>query len=303
MKTNIRINVDKPVALLNLEIRTLGVWRQVESDLVEADADKERIRVKKCILECPELDAIERHVGHIRKVAYRYAIPGFPLRGGYYVVALTAIPKMVGRLEELINGKPDCCDGSFNDLVEQFLGVYEQRVNDDRQRLRTLFNEDDYPSVEALRHQFRVDYSFQEFSVSAGLREVDPDLYRRELERAKERWAKAIEEAKAAMRAQVIEILDLALERLRGERPRMGGVIRRLTDWISLFEDWNLVTRDEELKEMVSRVRSVLSSQVAEAVKEDESYRALVRAKIQEIHQEVKRDFESRVIVFEEEKL
>lgn len=297
-KTNMSFD-DKPVALLAMEINTIGVWRQVESDLVEADADKRRIRVKKCILECPELDAIERHVGHIRKIAYRYAIPGFPLRGGYYVVSLTAVPKIVEQLDELIGGNPDCCDGmSFHVLVDQFLAVYEERVKDDRNRLRALFDEADYPPVGALRQQFHVDYSFQEFAVSGGLRDVDLDLYHREVERAKERWAKAIEDAKQAMRAQVVEILDLALERLRNERPRINGAVRRLTDWISLFEDWNLVTKDEELKQIINQVRAWLSPQVAEAIKGNESYRDVVQGKIQQIKGML--GSTARVILFED---
>src|SRR5208282_3463602 len=129
------------------------------------------IHVCKDLLESDRLDDIKTHDGKTAKwIKSRTSGASF-LRAGVNLLGQELIAEVDQELKERVIER--------DALVDLFMDQYPLARADAQRRLGSLFNGADYPSVEAVRNAFWVDWNFLEFQTPGKLRGVSPEIWAR----------------------------------------------------------------------------------------------------------------------------
>jgi hypothetical protein len=136
------------IVLLNLRISMWGVSRVLPDHEYEVDADRTLVRATKKILECPEYEFLLQLKRSIHRRLKTLALPGEILRAGVYPVSVPMVDEVEKELEAF-----SIRWGVGVLALEQ---VWDLRVREVEDRLRALYDEEDYPSWERVRGCFLV---------------------------------------------------------------------------------------------------------------------------------------------------
>ena len=145
----------RKTVFVKLHVGLLGNTRKVSSAQVEVDADKDSIHISKSLLDSPELEAIRRLDGEIRRYLYSICLPFEP---GIHLLPIGLIEAADVKLGE-VRAKRE-------ELVEAFLQAYPRLCAEAAGRLRTLYNPLDYPPLEAVRSQFTCSCAYASYYTS-----------------------------------------------------------------------------------------------------------------------------------------
>ena len=204
------VNLDTPgedlarkTVFVKLHLGLLGNTRKVSSAQVEVDAVKNSIHISKSLLDSPELEAIRRLDGEIRRYLYSICLPFEP---GIHLLPIGLIEPADAKLNEF--------RAKREELVEVFLGAYPRLCAEAGGRLRTLYNPLDYPPLEAVRSQFTCSWQYVSYGVPHQLREVSERMFQDEREKAAERMAEAYTEVRQVLRQAMVELVAHLRDRL-----------------------------------------------------------------------------------------
>ncbi len=103
----------RKTVFVKLHLGLLGNTRKVSSAQVEVDADKNSIHISKSLLDSPELEAVRRLDGEIRRYLYSICLPFEP---GIHLLPIGLIEPADAKLNEF--------RAKREELVEVFLGAY-----------------------------------------------------------------------------------------------------------------------------------------------------------------------------------
>lgn len=263
---------DKAV-FLSLKVSVLGNTRKVSAQSVEVDADKEMLRVSKQLIDSPELEAIKSLAGSVRKVVKQLSLPADWLRSGMHLVPLPLVEKLDDKLDEYRT--------QLAGLVAKFCEMYEFRKADAEQRLKELYNPDDYPEIGKVRESFRIDHQYLSMNVPESLKEVKAEIWKREKQAAAAQWDEALSEMRSLLRVQFKELVDHMVDRLT---PSADGkkkifkdsMIGNFKDFLEVFDMKN-IGEDAELADLVSKARMALAGKTANQLRNSFSAKAAVR--------------------------
>src|SRR2546427_9944258 len=115
----------------------MGNTRKVSSSQIEADADKDLLRVSKQLVDSAELKAIARFDGEIRRFLYNICLP-FEI--GIHLLPIAALQTVEQRLRQFADDRKQ--------LADAFLSAYQSVCQDAAKRLRGLYNPSDYRPVQ-----------------------------------------------------------------------------------------------------------------------------------------------------------
>jgi len=277
------VNLERPgedlaqkTVFVKVNLGALGNSRKVSSAQVEVDADKNLIRVSKTLLDSPELQAIRRLDGELRRYLYNMCLP-FEL--GIHLLPIGLIEPVDAKLHEF--------EAQREELVETFLAAYPRLCQEAAGRLRTLYNPLDYPPVEEVRSEFTCSWQYVSYGVPHQLREVSERMFQDEREKAADRMAEAYTEVRLVLREAMVELVAHLRDRLTdqpdGAPQRLReSTVQKLREFLDTF-DFRNVTNDEELKEQVERARALLTGTTTDAIRNMAELRARVRAGMGEI--------------------
>ena len=100
---------------------------------------------KKLLGNCPELDAITKHVGHVRNhIHYRLTMPWSDL--GQRLLVTAMLPEYQRMMSE--------AQVEFWRLVAEFMKVYQWELSQVQAKLGTLYRPEDYPTEDEIREKF-----------------------------------------------------------------------------------------------------------------------------------------------------
>jgi len=266
----------RKTVFVKLHLGVLGNSRKVSSAQVEVDADKNLIRVSKTLLDSPELQAIRRLDGELRRYLYNMCLPFEP---GIHLLPIGLIETVDAKLHEF--------EAKRGELVETFLAAYPRLCQEAAGRLRTLYNPLDYPPVEEVRSEFTCSWQYVSYGVPHQLREVSERMFQDEREKAAERMAEAYTEVRQVLREAMVELVAHLRDRLTdqpdGTPQRLReSTVHKLREFLDTF-DFRNVTNDEELKEQVERARALLAGTTTDAIRNTAALRARVRGGMTEI--------------------
>src|SRR5260370_31678127 len=121
------VDLAKKTVCIKMRLSTMGNTRKVSTSQIEADADKDLLRVSKHLLDSAELKAIRRFDGEIRRFLYNICLP-FEI--GIHLLPIAALETVQDRLRTFAEDRQP--------LVTAFLFVYTVLCQDGAKRLRGL---------------------------------------------------------------------------------------------------------------------------------------------------------------------
>src|SRR4029077_9349317 len=123
------MDLARKTVCIKVSLSTMGNTRKVSTAQIEADADKDLLRVSKRLVDSPELKAITRFDGEIRRFLYSICLP-FEI--GIHLLPIAALETVEHRLREFAENRLQ--------LVHAFLSAYASLCLDAAKRLRGLYN-------------------------------------------------------------------------------------------------------------------------------------------------------------------
>src|SRR5712692_11676069 len=127
------VDLAKKTVCIKMRLSTMGNTRKVSTSQIEADADKDLLRVSKHLLDSAELKAIGRFDGEIRRFLYNICLP-FEI--GIHLLPIAALETVEERLQKFAVDRQA--------LATAFLSVYPGLSQDAAKRLRGLYNVTDH---------------------------------------------------------------------------------------------------------------------------------------------------------------
>ncbi|MEZ5352971.1 MAG: DUF3150 domain-containing protein [Bryobacteraceae bacterium] len=236
---------------MKVRLSTMGNTRKVSTSQIEADADKDLLRVSKHLLDSAELKAITRFDGEIRRYLYNICLP-FEI--GIHLLPIAALETAEERLRRFAADRVE--------LVNAFLAAYPTLCQDAAKRLRGLYNPADYPPLDEVTREFGFSWQYVSFGVPDQLKGISREVWEQEREKAAQRMAEASSEIQQVLRQSMADLVTHMAERLK-EGPDgkplkfKQSTVSNLVEFLSNFSFRN-VTDDQELQSLVTRARELL---------------------------------------------
>jgi Protein of unknown function (DUF3150) len=245
------IDLAKKTVCIKVRLSTMGNTRKVSTAQIEADADKDLLRVSKQLVDSAELKAIGRFDGEIRRFLYNICLP-FEI--GIHLLPIAALQTVEQRLREFAEDR--------RQLVDAFLAAYPSLCQEAAKRLRGLYNHADYPPVEDVAREFGFSWQYVSFGVPDQLKAISQEVWEQERDKAAERMAEASTEIKTVLRESMAKLVQHMAGRLKegpdGKPLRFKETtVSNLVEFLANFEFRN-VTDDSELQALVAQGRELL---------------------------------------------
>jgi hypothetical protein len=245
------VDLARKTVCIKVRLSTMGNTRKVSTSQIEADADKDLLRVSKHLLDSAELKAVNRFDGEIRRFLYGICLP-FEI--GIHLLPITAIETVEGRLRQFAEDRKE--------LVRSFLGAYPSLCQDAARRLRALYNPADYPPVEEAEREFGFSWQYVSFGVPDQLKGISKEVWEQEREKAAQRMAEASSEIQLVLRETMARLVQHMADRLKegadGKPLRFKeSTVSNLVEFLANFEFRN-VTDDTALQKLVAEARGLL---------------------------------------------
>src|SRR5687767_5264748 len=149
------------IVLLNLRISMWGVSRVLPDQQYEVDADRDMVRATKKILQCPEYEFLLQLKRAIHRRLRILALPGEILRAGVYPVSVPMVDSVESTLEDF--------SVRWGVGVLGLGEVWDLRVKEVEDRLRGIYDEEDYPVWERVKGCFDVRWNYFSMNTPAAL--------------------------------------------------------------------------------------------------------------------------------------
>lgn len=264
------VDLAKKTVCIKVRLSTMGNTRKVSTSQIEADADKDLLRVSKHLLASAELKAIGRFDGEIRRFLYNICLP-FEI--GIHLLPIAALETVECRLRQFAEDRKQ--------LVTAFTKAYPSLCQDAAKRLRGLYNPADYPPVEDVEREFGFSWQYVSFGVPEQLKGISREVWEQEREKAAQRMAEASSEIQLVLRESMAKLVQHMTDRLKegpdGKPLRFKeSTVSNLVEFLANFEFRN-VTDDQELQALASQARQLLQGVSADDLRTTTDLRAKVQ--------------------------
>jgi hypothetical protein len=245
------VDLARKTVCVKVRLSTMGNTRKVSTAQIEADADKDLLRVSKHLLDSAELKAITRFDGEIRRYLYNICLP-FEI--GIHLLPIAALETVEQRLRQFASDRQQ--------LVDAFLGAYPSLCQDAARRLRGLYDPADYLPADEVRRQFGLSWQYVSFGVPDQLKGISQAVWEQERVKAAQRMAEVSSEIQLVLRETMAKLVQHMAERLKtgadGKPLRFKeSTVSNLVEFLANFEFRN-VTDDAELQGVVAQARTLL---------------------------------------------
>jgi hypothetical protein len=243
--------ISSSAMLVNLSI---SVWTARKKDskvsrelAVDKHANTNSVSVHKRLLgDCPEHEAVQKFAGNARTDHYFRTMPwsdaGSCLRLLPTAMYFEYHKEMTGAQME------------FYRLVDEFVDSYRQSVYDARIKLGDLFNESEYPTVEALRTKFKFEFTYIPLPEAGDFRLDIGQSTNSKLQQHYSEW----------YQAQLASAMGDIWKRLNEALIHMSERLDSSTDIKKVFRD-SLVSNVEEMAEIMQKCNVVNDPVMEEA--------------------------------------
>lgn len=245
------VDLARKTVCIKVRLSTMGNTRKVSTSQIEADADKDLLRVSKHLVDSAELKAIGRFDGEIRRFLYNICLP---FEVGIHLLPIAALQTVEGQLRQFAEDRKQ--------LVTAFIVAYPSLCQDAAKRLRGLYNPADYPPVEDIAREFGFSWQYVSFGVPDQLKSISREVWEEEREKAAQRMAEASAEIQVVLRESMAKLVQHMADRLKegpdGKPLRFKeSTVSNLVEFLTNFEFRN-VTDDKELQALATQARQIL---------------------------------------------
>lgn len=174
------------------------------------------------------------------------------------------------------------------ELAEAVRGLdrhYSELKTAARDRLGSLYNPADYPAE--LTGLFQVSWDFPSVEPPNYLRELSPELYEQECERAAARFDEAVRLAEQAFIEELQDLVSHLTERLNGQadgRPKVfrDSAVNNLAEFFQRFQQLNIRSNDD-LDQLVSQCQRVVRGVEPQSLRDDQGLRQQVASQLSQV--------------------
>jgi hypothetical protein len=282
--------------LLQLQTGTWQASKILKEDEIKEISDPDWIRARKLLVDPDFLSGPKTIISRGRKYLKNITLP-FPIPG-LILIARESIAKVDSKLLSL--------KGEFFTQVEEICKEYPFAYDVAREKLseQHLFNEADYPKD--LRPCYKFDWRYLDIRVPNQLQLISPELYRRKVEEFETMMKEAQEVAVAALYEELTALVESMVDRLGNEedgKPKKfkDSLVKNFTDFFETFSERNIFKNDQ-LDEIVSRAKFVLSDVTADGLRKFTDVRAKIAnemGEVKKIIQDASVDLPRRKIKFD----
>lgn len=162
---------------------------------------------------------------------------------------------------------------------------YQELKTAARQRLGRLFNTADYP--ESLRGLFEVSFDFPNVEPPPYLRQLSPQLYEQEAERARSRFQEAVELAEQAFFDELSKVVSHLSERISGAddgKPKIfrDSAVENLHEFFERFRHLS-VRSSPQLDDLVSQAQRITRGVEPQALRDNASLRQQIATQLSSV--------------------
>ena len=270
------------VILLSLNCRHFHARLHVKSSEVDAgDADKNWISVTKKLLESETLTKVNRVLQRARLWLETHALSANFFKKGIYAIPKPTLEEAFAELGKM--------QKEHGQLADEFAEKeYEPAIAEAKKRLgKKFFQQEDYPSKEAIRSAFAMAWETVTMDVPVDLEDINAQIYQQEQRKAEQKWEKAGEQWEQLMRAQYLEAVSHLVEILTPTKDGKLKVFReaaldKIVEFNKTYNPRN-VTNDVQLEAMVKMSRELVRGKTMADLKDDEHAREMLRSRFQTV--------------------
>ena len=271
-------NIFDRAIIIGLTLARPGNRRKLSNSLIETEADKSMLHVSKDLLDSPELKAVEKKHGEIRRFISDLCLPS-PLGQGHYLLSIPLVPRVIDQLRTF--------KGELEPLVAAAVTAYPERKQQAKERLGPGYNELDYPSEELYEQSFHLSYRFITFGVPSSLESISSALYEEERRKFEQGLQDNLQEITAVMRMSLKSLIDHMVERLETDatgKPKKfkNSTVENLAEFLQTFRDRNIAD-DNQLNTLVEDAKRVLDGVKANDIRTNNDLRNYVRTQMAQI--------------------
>lgn len=292
-------DLTKTTVGMMVQFSRFGNRRKVKNSQIEVDADKELISVSKQLLEADEFDAILQLDGEVYRWLDVRALPS-ELRKGIWLMP-------TGFIEDVTKYLKDA-EAKRSKLVDAFLLVYAEKVKYAKKRLRELFNELDYPSVEHVKQCFRLRWQYLSFGTPTSIADLNQAIFDEEKAKAAKIWEDTAEMIVQLQMAELSNLTGHLIERLDPSKDGKKKIIRdsvvsNIKEYCDLAPIRN-ATNNDQIKKFITDTKKLVATCDPESLRNDEKFREKVQAdfsKLKKIVDKAIADRPTRVVSLDDE--
>jgi hypothetical protein len=276
--------VQQKSIMVSMSVSRLGIRRDVSTrkiqvrDQTEGETDMKMLSASKKLVDCEEYDAIVSLDGDFYRKLMKKVLPSY-FKKGIYLLPMGLFDWFEVAFKEYQEKR--------SELVATFLTVYDRRVEEAKERLKTLFDPQDYPSLEAVKSAFSVMRSYPKFTVDPRLESINSATYAEVTTKLNQVYEEAAQEIRQALRVGLLEMLRTLEDRLvigadGSKKVVREAVVNNLVEWLDLFNKRDL-TNDIELLEVVAKVKEVIGGMNIKKLRLDNELREEAATKVKGI--------------------
>ena len=224
---------------------------------------------KKLLADNADLKAIQTHVTAMRNMHAAMTMPWS--NSGMRLLPTAQYFKYTGAMSDMEN--------KFWDLVNAFLGKYNDAVIDVQMLLGDLFSRDDYPTAEELQRKYRVHINYMPLPDAGDFR---VDISNEALREVKEQYADFYTTQYNTAMNDVWTRLHKALTNM-SERLDYGSkedkkvfrdsLVGNVNDMVELLRVCN-VTSSPQMAQMADKLEEAMAGVTPDGLREDDTFRA-----------------------------
>lgn len=240
-------------------------------------ADPKRIRATKQLLDSKHkaIKDLTKLKGEVTEFVKAHSLP-FP-EDGIRLIKRNELASFQAYLSEQ--------QAKLAALVEAANEALPTIIEEARQRLGELYNPTDYPS--SLTGCYAFAWDFPSAEPPPYLQTLAPEIYERECERVRERFASAAQLAEDAFRNEFADLVGHLVERLTPsedgtKKTFHATTVTNLTEFFGRFKALN-ITGSADLNNLVAQAEDVLAGRTADQLREDAVSAEIVKANMNDV--------------------
>lgn len=285
-----RIGTSRKVKNTTTLTKNEETGEEVETKTFTIDAQEDLINVGKKLLQSPEMDAINKFYGEVRKYI-KSRVNQSNIDDGLYWLGLSSIREF----EDKMNSFLLQLDPLLGNLSEAFEGI----VQEDAARLRSAFNAEDYPAPDKVKEAFLITWQYISFTTPRSLEAVSEELYKKAQNDLNVTIQMAQDAVQLALRSEMAQLVNWAIDRLSpGEggkrkilrtKTKTGeeiGLTAKLHQFFETFQGRN-ITSDTELQALVGKAEALMTGVDGDALKASDTLRESLRQSFSELKSEL----------------
>lgn len=276
---------------------TISVWegrkldKKASEDItLQNHAKKDSARVNKSLMaDCEYLKAIKAHRGVVRNhIHYKTTLPW--IHNGPALLTTGAYFDYKPAMDEARD--------TFWAMVEDFLNNYQSAVLSAQVDLGDMFDPNDYPHPDDLRHKFKFEVDYIPLSESGDFRlDIGQDAVDHLSSSYETYYAKKFSAAMADIWQRLMEPLANMVDRLdyadhETKKVFKGTLVDNVLDIVDLMRVAN-VTEDPQMSKIENELRAALQGITPEALREDGALRAATHKVALDALKETKRQIDN----------